>query len=361
MSLLKHAPRLEVDDAVRLAREVYGLTGTAHPLPSERDQNFLLSCDTGRYVLKIANATESRAFLEAQNAALAHVARSISVCPEVIPAADGLEIVEIAPGVLVRMVKWIDGVPLARVRAASPHLLEAFGRMLGRVDASLTTFDHPAVHREFHWDLARAFQTAREWLPLVADAEWRRFVAFEIDGIEQRQASRLSALRRSVIHNDANDHNVLTGGGTDLFTRNQEIRGLIDFGDMVHTCTVADPAVAIAYAVLDKPGPLRIASDLLRGYQHSHPLDDRRVRGAVRPRQAPPLFERVCGGASAARASGRRVSGHQPGAHPPNAAGAEPDPRKIRGGRVPRCLRHARLASLAPRRHMAEFQSEGSA
>ena len=34
MSLLKHAPRLDLDDAVRLAKDVYGLTGTAHPLPA---------------------------------------------------------------------------------------------------------------------------------------------------------------------------------------------------------------------------------------------------------------------------------------------------------------------------------------
>ena len=169
--------------------------------------------------------------------------------------------------------KWIEGVPLAQVRPVSPRLLESFGRMLGRVDAALASFEHDAVHREFHWDLARAFHTAREWLPLVDDEGWRRFLASEMDGIEQRQAARMSGLRRSVIHNDANDHNVLAGGGIDLYTRNQEIRGLIDFGDMVHSWTVADPAVAIAYAVLDQPGPLSMASHLLRGYHQSHPLD----------------------------------------------------------------------------------------
>src|SRR5262245_37784395 len=188
MSLLKHAPRFLVDDAVRLAKDVYGLTGTAHPLPSERDQNFLLHCDSGRYVLKIANGTESRAFLEAQNAALSHVAASVRACPEVLATLDGVEIAEVREGLLVRIVKWIDGIPLARVRPVSPRLLEAVGRMLGRVDAALATFDHPAVHREFHWDLARAFQTTREWLPLVADDDWRHFLASEIEGIEQRQA-----------------------------------------------------------------------------------------------------------------------------------------------------------------------------
>src|SRR6266545_5188518 len=83
MLLLQQAPRLSAAEAVRLARDLYGLDAVAAPLPSERDQNFLLisagdlgtgDLGTARYVLKIANATEDRAMLEAHNAAMAHVA-----------------------------------------------------------------------------------------------------------------------------------------------------------------------------------------------------------------------------------------------------------------------------------------------
>ena len=75
--LLQQAPRLSAADAGRLARNLYGLDAAATPLPSERDQNFLLRAtgdsgtgglgthdrgqNTVRYVLKIANATEDRA------------------------------------------------------------------------------------------------------------------------------------------------------------------------------------------------------------------------------------------------------------------------------------------------------------
>jgi 4-aminobutyrate aminotransferase-like enzyme/Ser/Thr protein kinase RdoA (MazF antagonist) len=274
MSLLEHAPRLESEDAVRLAREIYGLRASAQPLPSERDQNFLLDTDAGRFVLKIANASESRSFLDAQNAALAHLSRSVPGVPEVLRTLEGQVVVEAPTGNLVRAVRWIDGVPLAGVRLVSPQLLERIGRQLGRLDAALATFDHPALHRELYWDLTQAFDTIGMLLTFVDDNEWRGFLEAEVAGIARRQTARLGKLRRSVIHNDANDHNVLVGGGTDLFSKNQHVRGLIDFGDMVHSYTAAEPAVAIAYAILDKPAPLSAASHLLRGYHHAHPMNE---------------------------------------------------------------------------------------
>ena len=57
MSLLDHAPTFSAQDAIRLAWDLYGIRGAATPLPSERDQNFLLETESGEhYVLKIANA-----------------------------------------------------------------------------------------------------------------------------------------------------------------------------------------------------------------------------------------------------------------------------------------------------------------
>ena len=91
-SLLEHAPRFTVSDVVRLAWELYGIRATAIPLPSERDQNYLL-CTEGneRYVLKMANALEGRALLEAQNQAMARLAGNEVLCPLVLPTKAGDE------------------------------------------------------------------------------------------------------------------------------------------------------------------------------------------------------------------------------------------------------------------------------
>src|SRR5260221_14446533 len=90
MDVLQFTPALTSAEASELARRLYGLVAEAPPLPSERDQNFLLQPAGGdRSVLKIANATEDRALLEAQNEALARVARRTDRCPRVVAARDG--------------------------------------------------------------------------------------------------------------------------------------------------------------------------------------------------------------------------------------------------------------------------------
>jgi len=86
--------------------------------------------------------------------------------------------------------------------------------------------------------------------------------------------ARRHAFRRSAVHHDANDWNVLVRGSA--------VVGIIDFGDMVHSWTVADPAVAVAYAMLDAPDPLATAAVIVRGYHAAHPLTDDE-RAAVFP------------------------------------------------------------------------------
>ena len=89
MSIVKHAPAFALADAARLAKELYGLSGSVDVLPSERDQNFLLTVGDERYVLKIANTTEEYAMLDAQNQMMAHVAGFGNLFPKVIASLRG--------------------------------------------------------------------------------------------------------------------------------------------------------------------------------------------------------------------------------------------------------------------------------
>ena len=84
-------------------------------------------------------------------------------------------------------------------------------------------------------------------------------------------APLLSALPRSVIHNDGNDHNVLVGPPTD---GERAIAGLLDFGDMVESWTVCEVAVAAAYAVFGKADPVAAAAEVAAGYHAVRPLSE---------------------------------------------------------------------------------------
>jgi len=253
--LLKHVPDFSVASAETIAEELFGIRGRAQSLPSERDQNFLLTDHAGeKFVLKIANGLETRAFLEAENAALKHVARQVSFCQSPVTT----EIVKIEDRYFARLVRYLPGVPLAKVLPQSPELLRDLGCKLGQLDHALSDFDHSAVHRDFHWDLANGNRIIDEYATLVENATL----------VSRCKVDFKSGLRRSVIHGDANDYNVLVDPERMMVT------GLLDFGDMVYSYTVGDLAIAIAYAVLDKPDPRAVADEVVKGYTSEFALLD---------------------------------------------------------------------------------------
>lgn len=88
-----------------------------------------------------------------------------------------------------------------------------------------------------------------------------------------------------MIHSDANDYNLLV--------RDNHVTGLIDFGDMVYSALAADPAIATAYAMLDKSNPLEAGSTLVSAYLESMPLKPY-DRAAILPLAIARLCMSVC-------------------------------------------------------------------
>src|SRR5262245_62015559 len=110
MQSLADAPRLTTAIAEELAGTVYGVSGRATVLPSERDQNFLIETGSARYVLKIANAREDREHLAAAIAAIRHLAAT-GLAPRLVTTRSGDDL-EYRHGHFVRLITWIDGRPL---------------------------------------------------------------------------------------------------------------------------------------------------------------------------------------------------------------------------------------------------------
>ena len=245
----------------KVAYELYGIRGSAQQLPSERDQNFLITADTGeKFVLKIFNPEEWKTVAAAQNWVLKHLSQRVSFCQSVITGLSG-RMLGNWNGQWVRLLTYLPGVPLAEIRPHTSGLLHDLGRKLGQLTQALADFDHYAVHRDFHWDLANGNRVVNEYAELVKNTELRELV------LRCRYEPR-SDLRRSVIHGDANDYNVLVD------PESMTVSGLIDFGDMVYSYTVGDLAIAIAYAVLDKPHPFAAAAEVVSGYQKEFDLLD---------------------------------------------------------------------------------------
>ncbi len=130
-------PALDAGVALQLLREHFGVDGGLSPLPSERDQNFrVTTADGTRYVLKLALPDEDAAF--AMQAALLHHVAAVDPdlpLPRMRPARDGRDVVAVSVqgrAYRMRLVSWMDGVPLAEV-PRSPGQLRALGRAAGRL------------------------------------------------------------------------------------------------------------------------------------------------------------------------------------------------------------------------------------
>jgi len=276
LSITFRQPAFTAPEAEAIARRRFGMSGTARPLPSERDQNFLVRLADGRrVVLKIAHVGEDRAVLELQNLALRRLAESAPevALPRVLPTVDGAEIADIpsAEGDLhyTRLLSWVPGTVLADVHPHTPELLESLGRVIGQVGVGLDGLDHPAARRELKWDLARA-GWIREHLDTVSDARRRALVERILEHFDSDITPVFKSLHAGLVYNDANDHNVLVRGDDPWARR---VVGVIDFGDLVHGPVVCDVAIAAAYALLGKPDPLAAAARVTAGYHAVRPLE----------------------------------------------------------------------------------------
>jgi 4-aminobutyrate aminotransferase-like enzyme/Ser/Thr protein kinase RdoA (MazF antagonist) len=274
---LADAPRLTPAQAAELARHLYDVDGSASPLPSERDQNFLVRGTRGEpIVLKIANSGEELAMLHAQRAVLAHLASRMSITPRVIPAgahstgepdpARPDAPTEPAPPHAIWAITHLPGDVLATLPHRSTTLLASLGREIASLRRALADFDHAAIHRDFYWDLANGRRIIDELRPLLSGGETAAAIEALIDRYDRHTVPLVASLPRQAIHNDLNDHNLLVVG--------ERITGIVDFGDMVYGWAVGDLAIAAAYVALGADDPLGAIATLVRAYDAEHRLTD---------------------------------------------------------------------------------------
>ncbi len=285
-------------EAVQFARELYGLDVAARSLPGEYDDNFHLTTIPNvaaarprpdaslplppagsAFVLKVMHPARERSLIDLQCQALQHLEQRAPqlTLPRVCPARSGEAFTEVTPADGVPRLAWlltyVPGKVLAEVRPHSPELLASLGRFLGEMDAALADFAHPAAQRELKWDFARA-GWIREYLHLIPDSARRALVEHFLALYEAEVVPAMPWLRRSVVYGDANDYNVLVG---EPWPAPRKIVSVIDFGDMHQTFTVAEAAIAAAYAMLGKSAPLRAAAAVVGGYHSAYPLGEAEI------------------------------------------------------------------------------------
>ena len=269
------APAFSTAEAVEVAQRAFDIQASAHPLDSERDQNFRLRAGDGsEWVLKIANPAEDPAILDMQTQALLHIARvdpELSI-PRVKTTPDGALFHQIDGSdgrrFIARVLTFLPGELLDH---ASPHpaLARDVGTTTARLGRALRGFFHPAARHELLWDLTQAPEL-RSRTHHIGEPGQRRVVEKALDHFEAEVLPKLRKLRAQIIHNDISCLNTLVDG--------DRVTGVIDFGDLIHAPLIADIAVPICELIVQSTDPIATAVEIAAGYHAVTALDDDELR-----------------------------------------------------------------------------------
>jgi 4-aminobutyrate aminotransferase-like enzyme/Ser/Thr protein kinase RdoA (MazF antagonist) len=273
-------PDFSEADAVRITREYYGLRATSGRLSGYSNQNFHITDSSGKeYILKISNPSERESILEAQNLAMKHITDHSTVvdCPGVLPSVSG-RYIESVPGkdnktYRVRLLTFINGNFFSEVISPAPSLLHSLGILLGNLDKTLNNFYHPAADRYWIWDLKNANDIIH-YTKFIDNPSRRSMVEYFLMQFDTSVLPVLPKLRSSVIHNDANDNNILVRKADN---GEKKVVGIIDFGDLVYTYTICELAIALAYVMFNKKEPIEAALPVIQGYHKIFPVTEKEL------------------------------------------------------------------------------------
>ncbi len=268
-------PRFTTAEAAALAADLFGVSGSATPLVSERDQNFRVAGADGRgWVLKVSNRGEREGVVEMEVGVVRHIAEVDSTLPVALahPTRDGAPwaVATGADGArhLVRLLPLMPGRSGTAVEL-SRDAIRDFGAVSARLGRATRGYFHPMAGRPILWDV-KHLPTLRPHLPLVTDDRRRALVATILDRFEQAVLPRLAGFRAQVIHNDLTFDNTLLGA-------DDRVSGIVDFGDMAHTALVLDLVAALVALLGGRQDPadlFGVAEAAIAGYAAVTPLED---------------------------------------------------------------------------------------
>ena len=280
--MLEHpAPQCDTNEAHELSNEWIETSEdtTITPLVSERDRNFLISTSAEKAILKISNHKEKKGVLEFQNEALLHLESSTKLSlPKVKESKTGEYLEQKIIGgeeCFVRMVSYVDGVPLDDIKFKNPDLKLlhiSMGDFLAKLGKGLRGFTHPFENHRLLWDVAQT-ENLFSLLGCIQNEQKRKAIETALVYYQKNTKDLLSQQRKQVIHNDMNPDNVLVDKENPY-----TMAGMIDFGDMLYAPLVNDLSVACAYETIREKSLYHGSKHLLLGYHTENKLTEDELR-----------------------------------------------------------------------------------
>ncbi len=231
--------------------------------------NYIITNESSQSIFKTyPHDNELLAILKAENEVLQSLSSDDrNRFPMPIPFLSG-NFIKVLPiegkTMICRMLSFLDGKFLGDCQP-SKKLFQSFGTFIAELNLKLQHFNSYTLKaRQWEWDL-QYFQQNKKYIDDISLPHNRSIVHYFFKQYEQHVLPVLSQLRKQVIHNDANEWNVLV--------KNEKVSGIIDFGDLAYSHLINEVAIAITYACYDKNDPLKWAVTILKSYHSKIPLE----------------------------------------------------------------------------------------
>jgi ethanolamine-phosphate phospho-lyase len=232
--------------------------------------NYIIITESKKYIFKCYQDLELYELIKAETEALLYINNKFYPTP--IPFLNGqfVSVHKIRERkTICRMLSYIEGEFMGEINH-SKEMFISLGTFLANLDLSFNKWSNPYIKsREWEWEMQN-FDLFRKHIIHIKSIEDRRIVHYFINQYIENVVPFFSELRKAIIHNDANEWNVLFKNGA--------VSGIIDFGDITYSHLINELAIAIAYACLGKESPLKWAAILVDSYNKTLPLKANEVQ-----------------------------------------------------------------------------------
>lgn len=268
--------KITLQEAKEILSSKYNIVGNLSQLPGDVDFNFRVKLENeDGYILKISRPNQDSGYLDYQNSIFNYLESFPNlIAPKAVLSIQDKSIEDFTDknGLQrkVRLLTWIPGRLWSSVNPHSNNLRTSLGEVCGRLTSAFQNFEHEGAHKSFEWDVAQSLWT-KEYVDLFT-LEQREMVTHFQSLFEKNQVS-YQKLRKSIVHNDANDNNILVSD--DLI--HPKVIAAIDYGDAMYTQTINDLAITCAYAIMHHEDALEASLAVVQGYHKSFPLEEKEL------------------------------------------------------------------------------------
>jgi len=236
--------------------------------------NYLVKNYSDKYVFKTYPYQEELlAILRAETEVLRYLQPDgENQYPTPVPFSDGsyTKVMEVdGKPTICRMLSYLEGQFLGETQP-TPELIRSLGAFLARTDLRLQSLvNYTLKARQWEWDL-QYLHLNENYLDDIPDAHRRNVVRYFMQQFQENVAPALPELRQQIIHNDANEWNILVA--------DEQVSGIIDFGDLTYSPLINEVAIATTYVGYNQENPLEWILPLLEGYHEVLPLEEKEIQ-----------------------------------------------------------------------------------